>query len=197
MTENSGVLRFIQLLPDTPPTTNFSSKDLPGSGKRIDILCRVLAAGFDWSPSIIAKTKIEVMAVFSNEVALTVSDPRDDMPVGEVAWVNAILEALRDNPPEYIKIESIELQEILDRLLHEIGSRIVALDEKGDPIVPTFFENKNAQNSFMLGDHRGFDSESLRIIRNKDIQQRSLGEKSYLSSHCVAALISKFERFGS
>ena len=191
------ILRFIQLLPNTPPTLEFSNKDLPGSGKRIDILCRVLATCFDWGSSNQSSLEIEVMAIFANEKTLTFSNPKEDLPIGEVAWGKEIREALRDNPPEFIQVESLGLSEVLNQILQVDNSNVIALDETGEPITNRFFENTKAQNSFMLGDHRGFDSESLRIIRNEDIQQISLGERSYLSSHCVAALISKFERFGN
>jgi tRNA pseudouridine-54 N-methylase len=196
-TDEPKILRFIQLLPNIPPTINFSNKDLPGSGKRVDILCRVLAACFDWGPSRLSRIRIEVMALFSNERTLTFSNPREDLPIGEVGWGNEIREALRGNPPKFIKIESSGLDDVLSHLLHKNSSRIIALNEKGDLITADFLENAKAQNSFMLGDHRGFDSESQRIMRKRDIKQISLGEKSYLSSHCAAALISEFERYGN
>jgi tRNA pseudouridine-54 N-methylase len=195
MTEDSKILRFIQLLPNTPLTTNFSNKDLPGSGKRIDILCRVLAACFDWGPSLLSNMGFEVMAVFGNEMTLTFSNPKDYLPSGEVAWGNEIRNAVYNNPSEYVVCESVGLDEVMNRLLRESQSRVIALIENGDRLTNAFFENTSAQNSFMLGDHRGFDSESLRIIGKEKIQQISLGEMSYLSSHCVATLISKFERF--
>jgi tRNA pseudouridine-54 N-methylase len=198
MTEKGdSVLRFIQLLPSIPPSITFTDKDLPGSGRRIDILCRVLAACFDWSPSKISKTRYEVMAIFANEITFTFSNPEKHMPSGEVSWAKEIRKALQGKPSEFVNVEHTGLDEILERLLEQADSRVTALFESGQPITATFLENTKAQNSFMLGDHRGFDSESLRIIKNKNIQQISLGKRSYLSSHCVAALISKFERFGN
>jgi tRNA pseudouridine-54 N-methylase len=189
------ILRFIQLLPNTPPTSNFLNKDLPGSGKRIDILCRVLSACFDWGPSNFLETNLEVLAILNNSVTLTVSNPKSRLPSGEVAWGIEIRNSLSGNPPDFIQLESIGLDEVLNQLQNDFESAVFALDENGDPISTSFLKNTKTQNSFILGDHRGFDSESLRIIGNKDIQQISLGGMSYLSSHCVVALISKFERF--
>jgi tRNA pseudouridine-54 N-methylase len=198
MTEKEKkVLRFIQLLPNIPPSIIFTDKDLPGSGRRIDILCRVLAACFDWSPSKRSKTRHEVIAIFANELTLRFYSPEKHLPVGEVAWAEEIRKALQGKPSEFINVEHVGLGEILKRLLAQQDSRVVALIESGHPITTAFLENTKAQNSFMLGDHRGFDSESLRIIKNENIQQISLGTRSYLSSHCVAALISKFERLGN
>ena len=196
MTEES-VLRFIQLLPNTTPSTNFTDKDLPGSGRRIDVLCRVLAACFDWGIAKLSKTRYEVMATFAHEITFTFFNPEENKPVGEVAWAKEIRKALQNNPSKFIDVESVGLGEILTRLLEQPDSRVVALIETGQTIPTDFYENTKAQNSFMLGDHRGFDSESLRIIKNENIQQISLGKQSYLSSHCVATLISKFERFGN
>ena len=195
--EEKKVIRFIQLLPNTPPTMKFSDKDLPGSGKRLDILCRVLAACFNWGAPTSSSLEIEVKAILANERTLTFSNPKENMPIGEVAWGKEIREALSDNPPEFVQVEPLGLNGVLRSLLEESNSRVIALDETGEPITNSFFENTKAQNSFMLGDHRGFDSESLRIIRNENIQRISLGKRSYLSSHCVAALISKLERFGN
>ena len=73
-------------------------------------------------------------------------------------------------------------------------SNLWVLDEQGTSIFDGQKIQANTQNSFMLGDHRGFDSEVEDIISQYDIQRLSLGGKSYLSSHCLAAIISEFER---
>jgi tRNA (pseudouridine54-N1)-methyltransferase len=193
----STMLRFIQLLPQASPKADFLLKDLPGSGKRIDVLCRVLAACFEWGPTSWPKSKLEVIAVIGNTKSLTFRDPIDQIPEGEVGWASVIRESLRENPPSYIAVSDDSLEDIVKRLQQLEKSSLWVLEEEGVSLSDINTIDVNTQNSFMLGDHRGFDSEAESIISRYDIQRISLGKKSYLSSHCLTAIISEFERKAS
>jgi tRNA (pseudouridine54-N1)-methyltransferase len=190
----STMLRFIQLLPQVSPRADFLLKDLPGSGKRIDVLCRVLAACFDWGPITWPKSKLEVIAMIGNTKSLTVRHPIEQMPKGEVGWAEVIRESLKGTPPRYVTVVDESLEDLVKRLIQSDEFPLRVLEEKGVMLSEVETIDPNTQNSFMLGDHRGFDSEAESIISRFDIQRISLGEKSYLSSHCLAAIISKFER---
>jgi len=190
----STMLRFIQLLPQVSPKADFLLKDLPGSGNRIDVLCRVLAACFDWGPISWSLSKLEVIAVIGSSKSLTFSTPNEQSPKGEVGWASVIRESLKGTPPSYVTALDEKLEDIVKRLKHSERSSIWVLDEAGTSLYGIKTIDVNTQNSFMLGDHRGFDSESERIISEYNIQRISLGKKSYLSSHCLAAIIAEFER---
>ncbi|MFW9957276.1 MAG: hypothetical protein ACFFCT_04330 [Candidatus Odinarchaeota archaeon] len=190
----STLLRFIQLLPDIPPTGDFLLKDLPGTGNRIDVLCRDLAACFDWGPTKWLYSQLELVAIFSNEVILTFSKPSNDLPLGEMGWAKDIKEALQGKPPDYIKISKNSLETIIRRFNKPPNSQLWILHEEGKPFSDHKIQVFKTQNSFMLGDYRGFDSQTEELISKYDLRRMSLGKISYLSSHCVVSIISKFER---
>lgn len=190
----STMLRFVQILPQVSPKGEFILKDLPGSGKRIDVLCRDLAACFEWGPVSWSKSHLEMIAVIGNSKILTFSDPQDKLPQGEVGWASVIKDSLRENPPIYVDVSEGTLDDLIIRLMQIKESNLWVLDEQGTSLYAGPKIQAIAQNSFILGDHRGFDSEAEGIISEFDIQRISLGGKSYLSSHCLAAIISEFER---
>jgi len=190
----SAMLRFIQILPQVSPKGDFLLKDLPGSGKRIDVLCRDLAACFSWGPISWPISSLELIAVVGNTKILTFSDPQDDAPSGEVGWASVIRDSLKENPPQYVDVSDGTLEDVIRRLNQSGDSNLWVLDEEGVNLLDIEIIHPVAQNSFILGDHRGFDSEAEGIISQYNIQRISLGGKSYLSSHCLAAIISEFER---
>jgi tRNA (pseudouridine54-N1)-methyltransferase len=188
------MLRFIQLLPNIPPTGDFLLKDLPGSGKRIDVLCRDLAACFDWGPTDWPSTQLELVAIFSNEVILSFKKPSEDMPLGETGWALIIKEALQGDPPDFIRTAEGSLESIIRDLDKPPDSLFWVLIEEGKPFNDFRIQDFGTQNSFMLGNYRGFDSQTKELISKYDMRRMSLGNTSYLSSHCVVSIISKFER---
>lgn len=190
----STMLRFVQILPQVSPKGDFLLKDLPGSGKRIDVLCRDLAACFDWGPTSWSKSHLEMIAVIGNTKILTFTNPQDQIPNGEIGWAAVIRGALRDTPSNYVDASEGTLEDVIKKLNQTEDSNLWVLDEKGVNLADIKTIHLDTQNSFMLGDHRGFDSEAEGIISQYNIQRISLGGKSYLSSHCLAAIISEFER---
>lgn len=194
MQPESTILRFIQLLPQASPEGDFLLKDLPGSGKRIDVLCRDLAACFSWGPIIWSKERLELIAVIANSCILTFSFPGTNTPRNEVQWATVIRDSLRKQPPNYVRISEGSIEDIMKRYNLPPKSKLWVLEEGGLPISKIWEEQSFTQNSFMLGDHRGFDSQTDKLISEHALLRLSLGKNSYLSSHCVALIISEFER---
>lgn len=190
----SPVLRFIQLLPSVPASGAFLLKDLPGSGKRIDVLCRDLAACFQWGPHLWPSTQLEFVAYLDKRIALTVTAPEGAPPKGEVPWAEILKDSLNDAPPSFIAVEEVNLAELIGRFNSNSNCYLWVLHEHGLNISECEFTLSESQNSFMLGDHRGFDSQTEDMIEQHGLRRVSLGSTSYLSSHCVAAIISVFER---
>ncbi len=188
------MLRFIQLLTNNPPTGDFLLKDLPGTGNRIDILCRDLAACFDWGPTDWPLSLLELLAIFSDEVILTFIRPSEEMPLGETGWAMAIKKALQGNPPDFITITEGSLESVIRNLNKPPDSHLWILHEEGESFNDRKMQVFGTQNSFMLGDYRGFDSKTEELISKFGLRRMSLGKTSYLSSHCVVSIISKFER---
>jgi tRNA pseudouridine-54 N-methylase len=188
------LLRFVQLLPAIPPSDKFLLRDLPGSGKRIDLLCRDLAACFDWGPHTWPKNHLEFVALFANQVSLTIKYPESALPRGEVAWAEIIKQSFAGEPPEFVTVNDENTEQLIERLVPDGESKLWVLHEDGEPLDNGVLGLSDAQYSFMLGDHRGFDSQTEESIRQHGLTKASLGPTSYLSSHCVAAIVSKFER---
>jgi tRNA pseudouridine-54 N-methylase len=193
MMEQVAHLRFILHLPGLSEDGDFLFKDLPGSGKRIDVLCRSLAACFDWGPSTLDKSNLELVALIGEASCLRIKNPDTDVPRGEVWWGCAIKDALNGNPPPFITTENLSLEEVVEKILTNDKSRLWVLDEAGSSFDQREPPDMDAQNSFIIGDHRGFNSEALTVFADHSIYRLSLGSTSYLTSQCVAAVISMYE----
>jgi len=191
---NSTKLRFIQVLPDASATGDFILKDLPGSGKRIDLLCRVLSAGFDWAPNTFDKSNIEIIAIIDDCITLQVQHPDQHLPRGEKAWAKIIKDSLQGNPPDYIQVTDDNIESVIMEFNNPPTENLRVLHEEGEELDFQDIANYSTDNSFMLGDHRGFDSHTEELVSKYALQKISLGKTSYLSSHCVALIISMFER---
>ena len=187
-------MRFIQLLPSVPPKADFLLRDLPGSGHRIDLLCRDLAACFEWGPTTWKRNRIELLAILQNATTLSFSHVEGRQTMGEVGWASLIQDAINLKHVNGVAVSSETLENILEQILEEECSEVYMLHEEGAPFQEVVGCSRATQNSFMLGDHRGFDSQTEEILTSYGVKQISLGERSYLSSHCIAAIISRFER---
>ncbi|MFW9812129.1 MAG: hypothetical protein ACFFF9_06670 [Candidatus Thorarchaeota archaeon] len=194
MQPETTMLRFIQLLPNASPQGKFLLKDLPGSGKRIDILCRDLEACFSWGPRTWGKDSLEFVAVIADSRIIVFNNPSDAAPESEVSWATVIRNSLNDNPPRYVKVLNGSTEDIILKYCNPHISNLWVLDESGSHISSVRFVRSATQNSFMLGDHKGFDFQTENLLSRYSVPKVSLGKKSYLSSHCVASIISEFER---
>ncbi len=187
------MLRFIQILPNVSISGDFILKDLPGSGKRIDVLCRVLSACFAWGPSKWDKHRIELLAVIGDSIILRIQNPEQKTPTGERAWAQILKDSLKGNPPEYVQVYDGNLESIIIDLNKPPKSIIWILHEEGEDLKEQDI-SMETDNSFMLGDHQGFNSQTEELTSKYALRKVSLGKTSYLSSHCVAHIISEFER---
>jgi tRNA (pseudouridine54-N1)-methyltransferase len=188
------MLKFVQLMPYASSAGNFLLRDLPGSGKRIDVLCRELSACFDWGPTHWPRSRIELIALLNNDVILTFRDPADAMPVGERGWALIIKNSLQGAPPNYISVTRGDLESIIEHLHSPPATQLWVLHEEGVPFYDIAMQVSGTQNSFMLGDYRGFDSQSEETVSSHSLARVSLGNISYLGSHCLVSIISRFER---
>ncbi len=184
-------IQFLMSYPDIPTDGKLILKDLPGSGKRIDVLCRCLASGFDWGIADLERIRIEFAVFLKDDITLFFSKPKEEGTRGEVWWARQIQNALQGNPPNFIRVTDKNLREHITDLLQR-NYKIFALDEDGEELDEAV-DVGSAQYSFMLGNHRGFDKIAQKVIREHQLPSVSLGTRSYLGSHCVATIISKFE----
>ncbi|MFX1264370.1 MAG: hypothetical protein ACFFH0_03265 [Promethearchaeota archaeon] len=191
MKDEKRVLRFMLILPSVPETGQFRLRDLPGSGGRVDILCRSLAACFDWGPTTWPRSMLEFVAVIADGIALRVRDPGESLPRGEVQWAETIRSALEGSNTDFVSCQRMGFSDLLVELKQ---GHVWALEEAGTPFAEIRTMNPRDENTFIVGDHLGFDSQTQRALDDHSIYRLSIGKTSYLSSHCIAAIISKFER---
>jgi len=137
---------------------------------------------------------LELVAVIADNIALRVRNPEEPLPRGEVQWAKAIQRVLEGKSTDLIDIERTGLHELLEDLLSEQEEHVWALEETGEPLITHENIDPRGNNSFILGDHQGIDSQTSHMLDDHSIYRLSIGNTSYLSSHCVAAVISKFER---
>jgi tRNA (pseudouridine54-N1)-methyltransferase len=194
MQPESTMLRFIQLLPNASTLGDFLLKDLPGSGKRVDILCRDLAACFSWGPTTWPKENLEFVAIIANSQILTFENPSTEIPQSEVEWASVIRDALREQTTNYVKVTEGSVEDSIQKYNNPPKSKLWVLEETGSHISAITSDDSVTQNSFMLGDHKGFELQTEELLSRYSLPRVSLGKKSYLSSHCVASIISEFER---
>ena len=191
---HSTKLRFIQILPNASISGDYILRDLPGSGKRIDLLCRVLAASFEWAPVTWPKQDIEVIAIIADSKVLRFQLPEEIGVWGEKTWAQFIKEALKGNPPSFVSVLDGNLEQIINELNNPPNSKVWVLHEEGEMLDFDILPFAGSDNSFMLGDHKGFNSKAEELISKHALQKVSLGNTSYLSSHCVGNIIAEFER---
>ena len=141
-----------------------------------------------------SKSQIEVIAIVGNNVILRFGYPKENLPSGEKAWAEVIKESLRGNPPEFVHVSEGNLESVILETNSPAKSNLWVLHEEGEQFDISKSQNSMTDNSFMLGNHRGFNSHAEELISKHALQKVSLGNTSYLSSHCVARIISEFER---
>ena len=193
MAYQHGHLRFILHLPNISKSGKFTLKDLPGSGNRIDVLCRSLAACFEWGPIKWPSMNLEMVALLEDSTSLRFVYPGKNMPIGEVAWASVIQAALRGNPPDFVKVERLSLEDAVISELGQDDTAVWALEETGILLAQGKQIDPSAQNIFIIGNHRGFDPEALKVFEDYSIYRLSLSRISYLTSHCVVAILSHLE----
>jgi tRNA (pseudouridine54-N1)-methyltransferase len=189
---NAVFLRFLLDFPHMPTNGDFLLRDLPGSGNRVDVLCRCLSACFGWASSTISSNEIEFRAVLSDELTLRFHRPEKAEDMGETDWARDIREGLKGTPPEYISIGDLDFEQNLQQLVNDLPTGVWLLHENSENSIKTW--NPASQNSFILGDHKGFDSHSLKRVRECGIPDLSIGPLPYLGSHCIATVIAEAER---
>jgi tRNA pseudouridine-54 N-methylase len=189
-------LRFIGIYSTIQVDAEFNMKDLTGAGRRIDVLCRSLEACFDWAADRPITASVEYVAVLEKEIVLRFTNPGDATGKGETWWAGHIRDALRDNPPPFVRVARTTLEQFLEDIREESSQEMFVLEEKGRLLKARTLEQSPSQYSFILGDHRGFSERTRGVFQSFNIPSISLGPKSYLGSHCVAAVISELERRG-
>lgn len=172
---------------------NFNLKDLPSSGKRLDIVARCIISALWLSHKLREETQIFAVLngapsppktlLFTPEIKRVSPDERSI-----ALWIKKALSkhaGRRDKEwvslSNGIKISGKSFQDVIKDLkeescnfylLHERGKNIEEIEIKENPV-------------FVLGDHKGIPkNEEAFVLREGE--KISLGKKSYLASSCIS-----------
>lgn len=164
--------------------TKFLLKDLPGSGKRIDVLCRCVNSAFCLSHDIRRDTALYLC--FGGKTIKFVGKELKHLTPDERGIAILLRKALEDNPTPGVYISEKSFQETV----LESGKEIIYLDEKGEDISHLKLKKDMC---FVLAGHLGFSQEDRgfleRIGRKTSISPRILH-----ADHCIIVVHNFLDR---
>ncbi len=155
--------------------TKFLLKDLPGSGGRIDILCRCVNSAFCLSHDI--RRDVILYLCFAGKTIKFVGKELKHLTPDERGIAILIRKALEGNPTPGIYVSEKSFK---DTVL-EYEKEIIYLDENGEDI-STLKLNKDM--CFVLGDHLGFNKEDQEFLERIG-RKISISPKILHADHCI------------
>jgi len=176
-------------------SSRFNLKDLPSSGKRMDIVARCIISAMWLSYSLRSDTRIFIVLNGSPEPPKTILFHPEIKRVSPdersiALWIKKALskhEGKRDKEwvtlSNGIKISGRSFQDVI-KMLSEEECSFYVLHERGKDIE----EIEIGKNPvFILGDHEGIpkNEEAFALRMGERI---SLGKKSYLASSCISVM---------
>jgi len=173
----------------TSPSINL--RDLPGSGKRLDIVARCINAAF-WLSYGIRKNVVfhtilhgepnpPIYIRFEGEKLRKVSPDERSIAI----FIGKALKKFREDT----EIESTPGVFVARKKFHELleehkDKNFYLLDEEGEDIGDVEIKKP----FFILGDNVDLLPEEKKLLDDYGAQKISIGEKSYLSSHCITII---------
>lgn len=176
--------RFLVLAHKVPVSGEFSLNDLPGTGGRIDVLCRAVGAALFVSHGI--RRDVELSLLVQNAVQIRIAgdhvkrlnpDERSTAAILQLALRGAGLDEVETTPG--VAASQATLGQVLDRL-YQLGAHPVVLHEHGEPIEATHLP---ADSAFILSDHEDFTGEEEATLA--DLPHVSLGSQALHTSQCI------------
>lgn len=198
--------QFVVIAHEAPTTPAFSLDDLPGSGGRLDVLCRCVGAACLLSHDI--RSDVRVHLVLDDEYTVTIgSDEVRNLRPDErstAALFRTALEhreeAIGHQPAESSPGVTIRRQGV-DRALESAveDGTVVALQEGGTPIADV---SPPEDPVFVLSDHRSFTDDELTALEESADHSISLGPEPLHADQAITIAhnyldTAGFERFRS
>jgi len=174
----------------TSPEINF--KDLPGSTGRLDVVARCINAAFWLSHNI--RRNVVFHTILHGEPSPPVYIRMEGEKLRKVSpderniaiFIKKALKRMKDG----IEVEStpgifVGRKSFKELVEENRDKTFYLLDEKGEDIGNVKIEG---EPFFFLGDHMDMEEEEKELLYRYGAKAISLGEKSYLSSHCIAII---------
>lgn len=174
---------------------DFSLKDLPGTGGRIDLLCRFLNSAFLLSHGIRKDVRVFMTLYGKPNPPKTIHFEGPKLKVrlnpderSTALILKKALEVGKDlrEPTKEVEVfpgvyvSNMTFEDVVRRVMKD--STLYYLVEDGRPITEVEFPQNPA---FVLGDHIGLSKEDERFLEGIAEKVR-VGRRSYLASHVVA-----------
>ena len=182
---------------------NFNLNDLPGSGGRIDILCRCVNSALFLSHDLRRDVTIYLVLLGEPDMPRIVKfdgknvrylnpDERSSGSLIKKALEKSAIPRWREST-RGVWIRLGGLADLLDEVLTEEKS-LFYLQEGGGDIRDVFKENVPENNIFVLGDHTGMTPEEETVIQDSDAKTISVGPISLHADHCIILVNNEIDR---
>lgn len=173
---------FILKASEGRTSPDFPLKSLAGAN-RMDLICRCIIAAL-YTPDG-PDREAEIVVVLEGQpdppLALTFSGSAiERAPAGEVEAAEMVARAMRGGL-EGAKAERLGFEAAVARY-RGAGYTVYYLHEGGRPSADVKFAERPA---LVLGDHKGLDPASERLLDRMGAERVSLGPVSYLASQCI------------
>jgi tRNA (pseudouridine54-N1)-methyltransferase len=113
----------------------------------------------------------------------------DAAPKSEVGAAKMLFDALSETKIKGVKVERKNFEKAVAELKEE-QLPIFYLHEEGEDSQRVSFGKDSA---FILGDQKGLDPQSERLLDGLKAKRVSLGPHSYLASHCITIVQSELD----
>ncbi|HVL47566.1 MAG TPA: tRNA (pseudouridine(54)-N(1))-methyltransferase TrmY [Candidatus Thermoplasmatota archaeon] len=193
---------FILLAHRASTAPAFSLDDLPGSGGRMDIVCRVVTSALLHSHGV--RSDVEVIALLQGPPGAPVAVRFDGAKVRRLnpderstaALVRRALATPRTGPvwreaSPGVSVADATLADLLDTLATR---PLVLLDEGGDDARAA---PPPADAVYVIGDDQGFTPEEDAEVRGRGARAVSLGPRSLQADQAVVVLLNELDRAGA
>ena len=182
---------------------NFNLNDLPGSGGRMDILCRCVNSALFLSHDLRRDVIIYLVLLgepdkpgivkFEGEnVRYLNPDERSSGSLIKKALEKSAIPRWRESTPG-VWIRLGGLADLLEEVITDKKSLFYLLEDGGD-IRDEFRENMPEDTVFVMGDHTGMTSEEETVIQDLDAKTINVGPISLHADHCIILVNNEIDR---
>ncbi len=180
-------------------SSNFSIKDLPGSGGRMDLIARCVISALWLSKDIRRNSRIifslngppqEPVALEFDGSALERVTP-DERNIA--IWIKKSFgrKEIEKKWKEVHKGIRISKRKFEDIIKDKKDKKLYILNEDGDDIRNVEIDGDPV---FILGDHIGLPNKKLKFVQDHNGEKISLGPKSYFTTHSITLTHNELDR---
>jgi tRNA (pseudouridine54-N1)-methyltransferase len=180
--------QFVVCGHEVPTSPDFSLDDLPGTGGRLDLLCRCVNAGLFTSHGIRETARVhlvhrdEVTVRFDGATARNLNPDERSTAARVRDALDSKADAIGHQPADVSP--GVELYRMgLDATLDSLDGEIVHLHEDGQPATDV----EPPENPiFVLSDHRDFTTDERDVLGERADYRLRLGPEAIHADHSVA-----------